>query len=345
MAQPGTKGSNKSEKTEALLRRASILLEDEEWKNADGLVEQVLNIDPENARAYIYKVMAETHTGTEAELVKIGNIIGQSKDFRRAIRFASPEQKAVYESYLVTPDGKAPEETSAVAVPVESEKERVYKVALRLVEGSYKYGNESARRQAIELFESIRGFKDVDTRLAALRVVTRYCPNCGEELPKDVKFCNKCGSEAVVEEEHEGHRHDHSHGSGGMKKDVPSVVPSQTTAKESDVTGRVAHDEHVEEIKCPECGSTDLQAIVNSNTHGRGGSISQGCCGLLLLGPVGLLCSFLGSGTSTINTTYWICKKCGKQFRANPITPKQILLILGLILLVFAVAMLVLLNG
>ncbi len=40
---------------DALLKRISIFLEDEDWKRADEYCEKVLDIDPENAEAYLYK--------------------------------------------------------------------------------------------------------------------------------------------------------------------------------------------------------------------------------------------------------------------------------------------------
>ena len=46
---------------EPLLKRAFMFLEDGEWDKADNYCEQVLNQDPENAQAYLGKLMAELH--------------------------------------------------------------------------------------------------------------------------------------------------------------------------------------------------------------------------------------------------------------------------------------------
>ena len=42
-----------------LLKRASILIEDGDFKNAEAYCERVLEIDPENGTAYLGKLMAK----------------------------------------------------------------------------------------------------------------------------------------------------------------------------------------------------------------------------------------------------------------------------------------------
>lgn len=70
---------------------------------------------------------------------------------------------------------------------------------------------------------------------------------------------------------------------------------------------------------CPKCGNREVQATVESNTQttGKNYSSGQGCLGLMMFGPLGLLCGSCGQGqqTHTTNTTYWLCPKCGEKFR------------------------------
>ena len=61
-----------------------------------------------------------------------------------------------------------------------------------------------------------------------------------------------------------------------------------------------------QEIKCPQCGSTQLTA--NKQGFGLGKAIG----GAVLLGGIGLLGGFLGSGKVKIT-----CLKCGYQWRAG----------------------------
>jgi tellurium resistance protein TerD len=59
-----------------------------------------------------------------------------------------------------------------------------------------------------------------------------------------------------------------------------------------------------EEIKCPQCGSTQIAA--GKKGFGLGKAIGGG----LLLGPVGLLGGAIGKNKIVIT-----CLKCGKQWR------------------------------
>ena len=72
---------------------------------------------------------------------------------------------------------------------------------------------------------------------------------------------------------------------------------------------------------CPDCGNRDLQVTTETRTQTTGSdfSVGKGCLGYLLFGPLGILCGACGQGkqTTTTNTTYWVCPKCGKKFR-NP---------------------------
>ena len=51
------------------------------------------------------------------------------------------------------------------------------------------------------------------------------------------------------------------------------------------------------------------------DTKSSGYSASEGCCGLCLMGPAGLLCGLCGSGstTSVKSETWWACPSCGKE--------------------------------
>lgn len=70
---------------------------------------------------------------------------------------------------------------------------------------------------------------------------------------------------------------------------------------------------------CPSCGSQDLSPISESEVTVSGGGygFGSGCCGWILLGPIGLLCGFCGRGVKSKSTTrkYWFCKSCGHKFR------------------------------
>lgn len=69
-------------------------------------------------------------------------------------------------------------------------------------------------------------------------------------------------------------------------------------------------------MNCPRCGNSNVQMINETSTKGKDFSASKGCCGLVLMGPVGLLCGLCGKGKQIINTNYWVCNQCGTKWKA-----------------------------
>lgn len=61
---------------------------------------------------------------------------------------------------------------------------------------------------------------------------------------------------------------------------------------------------------CPNCNSENVQ--FSSKTSGGGYSAGNGCCGYMILGPLGLLCGACGSGATT--EEFWVCNSCGHKF-------------------------------
>lgn len=69
------------------------------------------------------------------------------------------------------------------------------------------------------------------------------------------------------------------------------------------------------QFSCPKCGGTNCTPIVETSTSGTNFSMGQGCCGYVLLGPIGILCGRCGKGKQIKSTTYWMCSNCGNKFR------------------------------
>lgn len=113
-----------------------------------------------------------------------------------------------------------------------------------------------------------------------------FCGKCGTELPKDAKFCHKCGWQMPQTED----------------KPEPQVNEAPTPKKK----GR--------SLKCPKCGSEDIQFATSTSTNGV--SAGDACCGYMLLGPLGLLCGLAGAGEST-TSEFWVCHSCGAKFKAD----------------------------
>ena len=69
----------------SLLDRAFICLEDEDFDKADELLEQTLNLEPRNARAYLGKLMVEVRASRTSDLEKLAKPFDHSKTYQRAI--------------------------------------------------------------------------------------------------------------------------------------------------------------------------------------------------------------------------------------------------------------------
>ena len=109
-----------------------------------------------------------------------------------------------------------------------------------------------------------------------------YCKQCGKNNPDGNTFCTGCG-----------------------KPLFPKPDNTYAAATQS--------------IVCPQCGNKNLTIVTETNTQttGKNFSAGQGCLGYLLLGPLGILCGSCGNSqkTTSTNTTYWVCNKCGKKFK------------------------------
>lgn len=85
------------------------------------------------------------------------------------------------------------------------------------------------------------------------------------------------------------------------------------------------HNQRMEEMlldeidsrqQCPSCGGRNCTLMTETTTKKGGYSASDGCCGYILFGPIGLLCGACGSGEETTTKTYWMCQNCGNKFNA-----------------------------
>lgn len=75
----------------SLLKRANIFLADEEWDRASEYAERVLDIDPENAEAYLVKVMVELEVKDRSELGAKGIEFLQADDYEKVEKYAKGE--------------------------------------------------------------------------------------------------------------------------------------------------------------------------------------------------------------------------------------------------------------
>lgn len=81
--------------TASLLKRILLFLEDGEFIQADLYCEKVLDAEPENALAYLYKLMASRRISSLKDLASAQYIIDNENSYKKAVRFA-PEQMQLH---------------------------------------------------------------------------------------------------------------------------------------------------------------------------------------------------------------------------------------------------------
>ena len=184
----------------ALLKRAFMYLEDGEWQNATEYCERVLDEDPENARAYLSKLMAELHVRKQEKLADCKEAFDGESNYQKAVRFGDEKLASALNGYIAhindrnTTDslmniyrsavqdmGAANSEeaylaTAAVFQTISDFKdaEDLTQQCLEMAEISRKdaiYSSAKAKmttkeyEKAVSLFETIPGWKDADGQI------------------------------------------------------------------------------------------------------------------------------------------------------------------------------------
>ena len=84
-------GANPS--VDSYLKRIQIFLEDREWGNAATYCEKVLDIDPENGKAYVAALLASLHASSIEQLASKEEPLEKSTAYNKALRFANDDDK------------------------------------------------------------------------------------------------------------------------------------------------------------------------------------------------------------------------------------------------------------
>ena len=136
---------------DAILDRSFLCLEDRDWEKAEELLEQVLNQEPRNARAYIGKMLIDLKISQASELPQSKKPIAQSPNYEKAIRFADDKTKAELVSY-----------NESIIKRIELErKEGIYQNACNLMQT-----NEIKQLyMACDQYKEISEYKDADYKI------------------------------------------------------------------------------------------------------------------------------------------------------------------------------------
>ncbi len=139
--------TRESANVDTLLKRAFIFIDDGDFISADEYCEKVLDIEPENALAYLGKLMTELRV-TKQELLKdVAEPFDNSGNYQKVIRYASYELKATLESYVEH-------------IHTRNNNARLSRTYNRAKTTMQIAKTESSFKEAAELFESICEYKD-----------------------------------------------------------------------------------------------------------------------------------------------------------------------------------------
>lgn len=89
---------------EALLRRVGLFLEDGEWAQADAYCERILDMDPENARAYTGKLFAKFRVNNTQQFLQVAaqklQEVMDDPNTKKILRFGTEQEKAMFQHIL-----------------------------------------------------------------------------------------------------------------------------------------------------------------------------------------------------------------------------------------------------
>ena len=136
--------------TDALVVRAFLFLEDGCFPRAERYLEQALNQDPQNSRAYLGKLMVELNVRDEKELSDTLTPLEEHKNYQRAMQFADDEGKARLTDYA-----------QAVLKKIEERREAELEARYaKAVELKAQANTEKTYTKAARLFGELASYKD-----------------------------------------------------------------------------------------------------------------------------------------------------------------------------------------
>lgn len=136
--------------TAPLLKRAFMFLEDGDWNSANEYCEKVLDIDPENAQAYLGKLLSELRVRKLEALKDQAEPFDHINNYQKTIRFADDKLKTALAGYIEH-------------INTRNENTRLDGIYTRAKNAMSAANTESAYKEAAHLFESISEYYDSAT--------------------------------------------------------------------------------------------------------------------------------------------------------------------------------------
>ena len=130
-----------------LLKRVFMFLEDGDFDSADEYCEKVLDIEPENAQAYLGKLMAELWVRKQENLRDCAEPFDGSNNYQKVMRFGSEELRAELMSCIEH-------------INIRNEKARLVGIYARAQSTMSAARTEGEYKEAARLFELISDYED-----------------------------------------------------------------------------------------------------------------------------------------------------------------------------------------
>ena len=133
-----------------LLKRVFMFLEDGDWNSANEYCEKVLDMDPENAQAYLGKLMAELRVRKQENLKDCAKPFNGSGNYQKTLRFGDEKLKAELTGYIEY-------------INTRNENARLEGIYTRGKNAMSAANTETAFKEAAQIFETIPKYKDAAT--------------------------------------------------------------------------------------------------------------------------------------------------------------------------------------
>ena len=154
--------------TESLIKRAFLFLEDSNWSSANEYFDKVLDVDPENAEAYLGKLMAELNIQERKGLADCEQPLDNNGNYQKAVRFGNDKLVSELKGYIAH-------------IKERNEQNRLEGIYSSAVSNMKSANTEFDYQSIAKTFRSISGYRDAD-------VLAQKCLEKAEISSKDATY-------------------------------------------------------------------------------------------------------------------------------------------------------------
>ena len=182
-----------------LLKRAKMALEDEEYNKVDDFCEQVLNMDAENAEAYLYKLMTDLKVAEVDNLKNCSETFDCNKNYKKAYRYGSAELKTKLDNDIneilykqaVSAENRASNEKEYYDAADRFKKVSAYNDSASRTEQCIERAKECAYQEAEKAFNKADNEGDFKVAADLYRHISGY-KDSDEKVEKSIEAGKKC---------------------------------------------------------------------------------------------------------------------------------------------------------